>query len=316
MTPKLYLQEEEPIFTSVNDTKCCCIQRERQREGGTIENVVGSTLAIYGRRLENGCVMTRFQVLDATVSPIQGMHHHNFWHMNETNNTDRIKAHRSILIQSIQAYRIIQREGFAWFPKTEEEILHDPRFGEQIILDISGDICLGDIFAIQGSTLKLRVTSPRKPCINVDKKNFSPYGSQGLRHFTLAKGLAGWFCEVLTEGHIQKGSVFELLERPHPHWTMEEIARATYGGEGDTRRGLQGRASWGRSLEVLEELLSIPYLADYEWKDNLKELYEDIRSREASATGSRLFQPLYYKLIVMLFPLFMAHLFLLCCSKN
>jgi MOSC domain-containing protein YiiM len=238
----------------------------------TSHRAVASVLGVYARGQEIDEYMPRSQVPEAFFAPTQGIEGSMFWHLYDTEDTFRRKNERAVLIQSIQAYRRLQEEKFEYFPDSDMAVLIDPCFGEQMILDIPGDVCLGDVYGIQGSTLKMRVTSPRKPCSELDKRNDAEFGSKGLRHFTTSRGLAGWFCEVLIEGTLSKGSIVELLERPFPKWTMQEISMAIYGGEGDPRAMLRACASWGRPIEQLHQLLSVPYFAEYEWKDELREV--------------------------------------------
>ena len=259
---------------------------------GTSARAVASVLGIYARGQEIDEYMPRSQVLEASFAPTQGIEGSLFWHVYVTEGAFRRKNERSVLLQSIQAYRQLQKEKFDSFPDTDMAVLVDPCFGEQLILDIPGDVCLGDLYGIQGSTLKMRVTSPRKPCSELDKKNDTEFGSKGIRHFTTSRALAGWFCEVLTEGSLSKGNVVELLERPFPKWTMQEIAMATYGGEGDSRAMLRACASWGRPIEQLHQLLSVPYFAEYEWKDELREvLAKTERKKAKSITNKCTIQP-------------------------
>lgn len=59
---------------------------------------------------------------------------------------------------------------------------------------------------------------------------------------------AGWYYRVLEEGEVAAGDTMELLERPHPEWT---VAR-TFGLliAGDHKRDRQGLEALG-VLEVL-----------------------------------------------------------------
>ena len=261
---KLHRQEKEkrqpiPYLDSLDDKS---------------DRTVASVLGLYGRDAEYNEFMPRLQVQEAHFAPVQGMRGHDFWQMTDDEGFIKNKSERAVLLQSIQAYRRVQTQKFGRFPETDIGALVDPCFGEQIILDIPGDICIGDMYRFPGSTLILRVTSPRKPCSELDRKNRTAFGTKGIRHLTNSNALAGWFCEVLTEGPLVKGSIMELVERPNPQWTIEELATALYGGEGDPRAILRGIASWGRPIEQLRELISIPYLAECEWKEEMRWLLE------------------------------------------
>mmetsp|Transcript_5641 Transcript_5641/g.9343 ORF Transcript_5641/g.9343 Transcript_5641/m.9343 type:complete len:607 (-) Transcript_5641:137-1957(-) len=264
--------------------------------------VVASVLGLYGRGEDLDDYMPRSHVPEATFVPVLGIEGHEFWHVYNNEDDDESseddddakdeadfralkKKQRAVLLQSIQNYRLIMKESkFPYFPDKDMEVLVDPLFGEQIILDIPIDICLGDVFTATGSTLKLRVTSPRKPCLELDNRNDTPYGSKGIRHFTCSAGLAGWFCEVVTEGKLVKGSTFELTERPYPQWTMQELSMAIYGGEGDPKALIRGAGSWGRPIEQLHELIANPYLAEVEWKDELNAVLKRMERKKKKDT--------------------------------
>lgn len=136
-------------------------------------------------------------------------------------------------------------------------------------------ICVGDIFHVASgeSTLILQVTSPRKPCSYVDRKNGSPYGMKGLRRYALSHGLAGWFVRVLHGGEISDGMKLVRVENPHPKWTLEYVSRTLY-GEGDRQHFLVCWAQWTRSKQELAELCALPAFGWYEWKAEAQRLLD------------------------------------------
>eukprot|EP00548_Thalassiothrix_antarctica_P007610 CAMPEP_0194151008 /NCGR_PEP_ID=MMETSP0152-20130528/46151_1 /TAXON_ID=1049557 /ORGANISM="Thalassiothrix antarctica, Strain L6-D1" /LENGTH=617 /DNA_ID=CAMNT_0038854427 /DNA_START=173 /DNA_END=2026 /DNA_ORIENTATION=- len=262
-------------------------------------SVVASVLGVYGRADALDEFMARSQVPSGIFAPIQGLKDYAFYHIYDEDFLLKQKLQernrRAVLMQSIQNYRHIIEEAktnphFECFPRTEMDVLLDPCFGEQLILDYpSSDVCLGDLIAAtDGSTARFRVTSPRKPCNEIDNRNETVYGPKGLRIYTLSTALAGWFCSVEMEGEVKKGTTFELVERPYPQWPVTEVAKAVYGGEGDPKAAARGAASWGRSTERLQELLTNPYLADYEWKDELRKVLKKEERKEAKRRQHRM----------------------------
>jgi MOSC domain-containing protein YiiM len=185
--------------------------------------------------------------------------------------TDRIYEERSVLIQSLEHYQKIKEHSTLsmLMPDDLQDVLNDVRFGENMI--VSGldntQICVGDIFRVPNgeSSLKLQVSSPRLPCCNVDMRNGSPYGANGLRRFTMSHGLAGWFVRVLKGGMIREGMTLVRSENPHPKWTLEYVSRTLY-AEGDRSHYLMCRAQWARSRQELEELCALEALGWFEWK--------------------------------------------------
>mmetsp|Transcript_13343 Transcript_13343/g.29369 ORF Transcript_13343/g.29369 Transcript_13343/m.29369 type:complete len:447 (-) Transcript_13343:104-1444(-) len=209
----------------------------------------------------------------------------------------RIFEERAILFQSMENYEnllshpTLSKHLLDAKSKEEalQEIMEDPRFGEQIIVRgmDSSDICIGDIFAVEDglSTLKLQVSSPRKPCKYVDKRNGSPYGGKGVKQYTLTNGLAGWFTRVLVEGELVQGmklvrisQIADLLnpaaEEEERLWSLTELSKALY-GEGPKRKQMLNYAHWKRDWDQLEQLAYSEVLGAYEWRDEAEWLVEE-----------------------------------------
>ena len=214
--------------------------------------------------------------------PIEGMEGEEFFHMDEY---DEPIDGRDVLMQSLENYETCRAKDFKGFPKNEEAILKDPRFGEQVLVDgiTPHSLCLGDMIAVVGSTLRLQVASPRKPCQYLDRKNKTPFGAKGIKQFSLDSGLGGWFCRVLYAGNLSEENILVVTDRPHPQWTIGTLSQAVYGGEGDPKAFQRARASWGRSKEELQSLIEIDALPDYEWKDELRELLNEMEASEQDA---------------------------------
>merc|ERR1712032_1570885 len=66
-----------------------------------------------------------------------------------------------------------------------------------------------------------------------------------------------------------------LVERPYPELAMQKLTKAVFGEGDDPKYLLIGTASWGRSLEELHGLISNQYLAEYEWKEELKNILNE-----------------------------------------
>lgn len=173
-----------------------------------------------------------------------------------------------------------------------------PTFGEQVVVEGAspGDIALGDVFQAaggRGSDLRVQVTSPRKPCYWVDRKNGTPMGLGGVKAFAQSRGLAGWFTRVLAEGELEDGMELVRTSHPHPEWTLEEVSRAMYGGEGKTATGAEGAramshgvASWGRSRRELRRLLEVEELGVYEWREEAEKLMDALPEEDEAEGGS------------------------------
>jgi hypothetical protein len=145
--------------------------------------------------------------------PGQGLVGHKMYH---NDYEGRMPIDRAVLLQSIETYLELMRseqvgQYFTMYNNqagSEEEsvelILNQPNFGEQVVVEgcDASQLCIGDVFEAEGSTLRLQVTTPRLPCSYVDRKFESPFGVKGVRRHTLNEAAAGWFCRVLQEGNV------------------------------------------------------------------------------------------------------------------
>eukprot|EP00592_Proboscia_alata_P005802 CAMPEP_0194375482 /NCGR_PEP_ID=MMETSP0174-20130528/24025_1 /TAXON_ID=216777 /ORGANISM="Proboscia alata, Strain PI-D3" /LENGTH=355 /DNA_ID=CAMNT_0039155729 /DNA_START=65 /DNA_END=1129 /DNA_ORIENTATION=+ len=170
-------------------------------------------------------------------------------------------------------------------------ILDNPLFGENVIVSgvSSYHISNGDIFEMKGgcSTLKIEVTSPRLPCVLVDKRNGSLCGMKGVKRYASTYGLAGWFTRVLEAGELENGMVLVRTSSPHPKWTLEYISMALY-GEGSERFMSRNWASWARDVGELRELCSLKQLAKYEWYNEAQYILDKWSWYENHATKNKL----------------------------
>eukprot|EP00538_Stauroneis_constricta_P006702 CAMPEP_0119552260 /NCGR_PEP_ID=MMETSP1352-20130426/5310_1 /TAXON_ID=265584 /ORGANISM="Stauroneis constricta, Strain CCMP1120" /LENGTH=411 /DNA_ID=CAMNT_0007598463 /DNA_START=121 /DNA_END=1355 /DNA_ORIENTATION=+ len=198
---------------------------------------------------------------------------------------------RDILIQCKESYdALLQTKPFGDYlrqhyvdknvNKDQEHHYYDhPTFGEQVIVEgmQSSQICIGDVFEISSSGLQIQVASPRVSCCNIDKKHKSAFGSQGIRRYSTAEGHAGWFVRVLRGGQLRDGDTLRRIAHPHPKWNLVNISQAMF-GEGKAVAALSNKVDWKRSIEELQELISLKELADCEWKIPAKVAYEKLTS--------------------------------------
>lgn len=79
------------------------------------------------------------------------------------------------------------------------------------------DVCVGDTVRI-GDTL-LQVTRPRKPCFKLALR----FKDLRLPRHLVQTGRCGWYYRVLRTGTISSDDEAELIERPHPGWTIRRL---------------------------------------------------------------------------------------------
>jgi MOSC domain-containing protein YiiM len=120
-------------------------------------------------------------------------------------------------------------------------------------LEITGqsepDVCVGDTYRLSG--IIVQVSQPRQPC-------WKPAWLNGIPDLTkriALSGRTGWYLRVLQEGQLEFPCDVELLERPHPAWTVDRANRLLY------------HKAEGQSARL--ELADLPELS-LAWRDMLR----------------------------------------------
>lgn len=104
-----------------------------------------------------------------------------------------------------------------------QDFLHGA-FGENFTirrLD-ENDVCIGDVYAL--GAVRLQISQPRQPCWKLARK----WRVKDLADRVIKSGQTGWYFRVLEEGSVGAGAEFELLERPHPEWTVTAANRVMH----------------------------------------------------------------------------------------
>ena len=199
---------------------------------------------------------------------------------------DEARGERAILVQSVAAIQGLR----AQFPDLASGLEAEASFGENMLcsgLDVDS-VCLGDVYRVVGSELRLQATSPRRPCANCDRKHGSLFGMKGVRAFCASSGYAGIFFKVLHEGSIEEGSQLILESRRGGsgaigggQWSIRQLSQTLY-SRADTRYIVP--LPWASTRRELIDLAcgSYPELAHVEWGEVLQELL----GRELAADGA------------------------------
>lgn len=81
------------------------------------------------------------------------------------------------------------------------------------------DVCVGDRYRC-GEAL-VEVSQPRGPCYKIswrwNRPELLALVEENLRH--------GWYVRVLEEGAVGLGDALELLDRPHPEWSVARVSQ-------------------------------------------------------------------------------------------
>lgn len=89
------------------------------------------------------------------------------------------------------------------------------------------DIFIGDTFKV--GEIIVQVSQPRQPCWKLDRK----WKTKNLTSSVQQTGRTGWYFRVLQEGEVDAPDEFELIERPHPEWSIALANRIMYHEKGD-----------------------------------------------------------------------------------
>ncbi|MEZ0213191.1 MAG: MOSC domain-containing protein [Xanthobacteraceae bacterium] len=164
---------------------------------------------------------------------------------------------------AVYAYPIEHYSGWlAEFPE-HASIWGKGSLGENLSLEgwAETNVCVGDTVRL-GAVL-LQVTRPRKPCFKLALRFNDP---RLPRHLT-ETGRCGWYFRVLEAGMIAAGVEAELVERPHPAWTIRRLNDLAAGSSSDAGE--------------LTELATLPELAE-NWRAQVNTAITALR------TGNRI----------------------------
>jgi MOSC domain-containing protein YiiM len=121
--------------------------------------------------------------------------------------------------------------------------------------EISGqseaEVCIGDSY--RAGDLILQVSQPRQPCWKPARLHSYPK----LTRLMAKQSRTGWYLRVLQQGMVEAPCPIELIERPHPEWTLERANRLLY----HNAEGFQARlelAALPELSEAWQEMLSTP----------------------------------------------------------
>ncbi len=117
---------------------------------------------------------------------------------------------------------------------------------------------LGDVMRVGEAVVQ--VTQPRGPCYKLNRR----WNNPDLQSRAEQEYRFGWYLRVMEEGRVQAGDRFELLDRPHPDWSIARVWDVTT-GELDTpetvadARALMDIALLGKNWRrALEHMLKNP----------------------------------------------------------
>ncbi|MFW5843685.1 MAG: MOSC domain-containing protein, partial [Spirochaetota bacterium] len=110
------------------------------------------------------------------------------------------------------------------YPEAVSELSAPGFFGENIsTLGITEkDVCVGDRYRL--GTAVLEVSQGREPCWKLARRIGRPEFARRVQEL----GATGWFYRILEAGSARGGDRLELLERPHPEWSVARLLEGYY----------------------------------------------------------------------------------------
>ncbi|MGJ8529562.1 MOSC domain-containing protein [Maritalea sp.] len=84
------------------------------------------------------------------------------------------------------------------------------------------DVCLGDIFSL--GTARVQISQGRQPCWKLNMHTRFPDMAINLQN----SGRTGWYYRVLNQGEVKVGDKFELVDRLHEAWPMDQLIAARF----------------------------------------------------------------------------------------
>jgi MOSC domain-containing protein YiiM len=117
----------------------------------------------------------------------------------------------------------------AWRSELEWPGLPAGGFGENLSVSgaIEESVCLGDVW--RAGTARVQIASPRNPCVKIARF----WGRPQLLRRVFETGRTGWYLRVLERGVVEAGDGVELLDRPHPAWTVARAGRVAVARRAD-----------------------------------------------------------------------------------
>ena len=293
-----------------NSTSLTCRETNLVDDG-----VIMQTKGIYSRMATTMGTFDRQQLDGPIELTNMGIKNSHTYHVVADWLTTEDRLDRALLVQSEEHWQDIRNE-FESKPLRQplSEKMAGGSFGENLFISgcSSDNLCIGDKLVVlqesksstedSADALMLQITSPRRPCSNVDKQFGATWDGSGVRAYCARSGRAGFMVRVLTPGVLPEGCQLCVTERPHPRWTLSRVASLIYGMEGacdqpqhytlpgfthTTTSGVRGSgggreavlAKWKGTEAELRELASLPELAAYEWKDEVQAMLHAVDSR-------------------------------------
>ena len=179
---------------------------------------------------------------------------------------DSTRNDRALCCQSPQQLEQLARD----FPTLGASFRVPAAFGQNLTVDGLDccSLCVGDVFVVEDTrgqrrSLLLEVSSPRRPCCEVDQNHGKIYKQSGVRAHCARTGLAGWFFRVKSPGQIALGDTLRLAARPRPEWSLARISHLIYDEHSNSKYDVPRFSGTEEELRMLAT--GLPELSLYEY---------------------------------------------------
>lgn len=134
-----------------------------------------------------------------------------------------------------KAINVYPQEHFVHWKKELGLDCQPGAFGENFTTEglTEEEVFIGDIFKISGITVQ--ISQPRQPCWKLARK----WRVKSLAALVQKTGYTGWYFRVLESGEVGAPEKFELLDRPHPEWSVAQANHVMYELRKDGERSFQ-----------------------------------------------------------------------------
>lgn len=150
--------------------------------------------------------------------------------------------------KAVNAYPIEHYE--YWRAELELAELPCAAFGENFTTAgaLEAEVCIGDVFQVGDA--QVQISQPRQPCWKLARR----WRVKDLALRVQQTGRTGWYFRVLAEGFVKAGDRIQLVERPHPEWSVAAANEVMHQRKDDATAARSLAAclalseSWRRSL--------------------------------------------------------------------
>ena len=122
-----------------------------------------------------------------------------------------------------------------WRTELDQKFLKYGAFGENFTISRldESSVCIGDIYAIGDA--RVQVSMPRRPCWKLVRR----FRVKDMIERVHEKTRGGWYCRVLTEGFVERGSFVVIEDRPWPQWTISRTYKVYHHRATDRQAALE-----------------------------------------------------------------------------